>query len=141
MHKQPLKLLRLWLFPLILSANFVQWLGDYDIAHQKALKEHKPLLVLVVKQNSALSGKIIQTAFMNKPYADRINKKMVAVIVTYEGSKSYPIEMYYTTVFPTLFFVDSEKELFLREPLYGDEITPAMLEKTIGCVTTHPAED
>jgi len=68
---------------------------------------------------------------------DKINEKMVAVIVTYEGSKSYPVEMYYTTVFPTLFFVDSSKELFLREPLYGKEITPEILEKTVGRVITH----
>ncbi|AKF26047.1 hypothetical protein YH65_09775 [Sulfurovum lithotrophicum] len=125
------------LFPLIVSADFVHWLGAYDTAHQKALKEQKSLLVLVVKQNSALSDKIIQTAFMNKPYVDTINEKMVAVIVIYEGNKSYPVEMYYTTVFPTLFFVDSEKELFWREPLYGEEITPDLLEKTVGCVSTH----
>jgi hypothetical protein len=30
--------------------------------------------------------------------------------------------MYYTTVFPTLFFVDAQRELFLEKPLYGDEI-------------------
>ncbi|BAF71210.1 thioredoxin family protein [Sulfurovum sp. NBC37-1] len=137
MHKQPLKLLWLWLFPLIVSANFIHWMGDYDTAHQKALKEHKPLLVLVVKQNSALSGKIIQTAFMNKPYVDMINEKMVSVIVTYEGSKSYPVEMYYTTVFPTLFFVDSGKEIVLGEPLYGEKIAPVLLEKIIGYATTH----
>ncbi|MCD6211772.1 MAG: thioredoxin family protein, partial [Sulfurovum sp.] len=52
-----------------------------------------------------------------------VNSKMVPVIVTYEGVLSYPIEMYYTTIFPTLFFVDSERELFLHEPLYGEEIT------------------
>ncbi|WP_295418668.1 thioredoxin family protein [Sulfurovum sp.] len=131
MHKQLLKLLWLWLLPLIVSANFVNWLGDYDIAHQKALKERKPLLVLVVKRNSTLSNKIIKNSFMDQPYVDMINEKTVAVIVTYEGSKSYPIEMYYTTVFPTLFFMDSERELFLREPLYGKEISSEKIQNYI----------
>jgi len=122
MSKQPLKYLLLWLLPLLLSANFVNWLGNYDVAHQKALKEHKPLLVLVVKKNNSLSSQIIKNVFMDRDYVDKINGKMVPVIVTYEGVLSYPIEMYYTMVFPTLFFVDSRKELFLREPLYGMEI-------------------
>ena len=132
MSKQPLKYLLLWLLPLLLSANFVNWLGNYDVAHQKALKEHKPLLVLVVKKNNSLSSQIIKNVFMDRDYVDAINSKMVPVIVTYEGTLSYPIEMYYTTVFPTLFFVDSEKELFLREPLYGESITGNVLEKYVG---------
>jgi len=45
---------------------------------------------------------------------------------------SYPIEMYYTRVFPTLFFVDSQRELFLHEPLYGEEITDQVLKKYVG---------
>ena len=122
MSEQPLKYLLLWLLPLLVSANFVNWLGNYDVAHQKALKEHKPLLVLVVKKNNPLSSTIIKNSFMDQSYVDAINSKMVPVIVTYEGALSYPIEMYYTMVFPTLFFVDSSKETFLGEPLYGIEI-------------------
>jgi len=131
MTKQSLKYLLLWLLPLFVSANFVSWLGNYDVAHQKALKEHKPLLVLVVKKNDPLSSQIIKNSFMNMSYVNVINKNMVSVIVTYEGALSYPIEMYYTTIFPTLFFVDSSKELFLREPLYGDEIKDDILNKII----------
>ena len=129
MSKQPLKYLLLWLLPLLVSANFVNWMGNYDVAHQKALKEHKPLLVLVVKKNDPLSSQIIKNSFMDKDYVDDVNSKMVSVIVTYEGALSYPIEMYYTTVFPTLFFVDSSKETFLGEPLYGNEITKESIEK------------
>ena len=60
---------------------------------------------------------------------DVINNTMVPVIVTYEGALSYPIEMYYTTEFPALFFVDSRRETFLREPLYGEDITKKSIEK------------
>ncbi len=129
MLKQLLKYLLLWLLPLFLSADHVHWLGNYDVAHQKALKEYKPLLVLVVKKNDLLSSQIIKNAFMDQDYVDSINSKMVPVIVTYEGALSYPIEMYYTTIFPTLFFVDSSKETFLREPLYGERITKEEIQK------------
>ena len=125
---QSLKYLLLWLLPLLLSAGFVNWLGNYDSAHQKALKEAKPLLVLVVKKDDPLSSSIIKNTFMNHRYVDTINQKTVPVIVTYEGTLSYPIEMYYTTVFPALFFVDSQRELFLKKPLYGREISSTALE-------------
>ena len=127
--QQLLKYLLLWLLPLLLHANFVNWLGDYDLAYQKALNEHKPLLVLVVKKNDSLSSQIIKNTFMDQDYVNRIKSKMVPVIVRYEGDLSYPIEMYYTTVFPTLFFVDSSREVSLAEPLYGDAITVKALEE------------
>ncbi len=131
MSVRPLKYLILWLLPLLVSANFVNWLGNYDAAHQKALKVHKPLLVLVIKKSDPLSSQIIKNTFMDQDYVDAINSKMVPVIVTYEGALSYPIEMYYTTVFPTLFFVDSGRETFLREPLYGMEIEVENIERSL----------
>ncbi len=112
----------LWLLPLWLLANHVHWLGDHDKALKLAHKEDKPLLVLVVKNDSKMCNKILYQQFMNQPYIDTINDKMIAVIVTYEGKLSYPIEMYYTTIFPTLFFVDTKTETFMHKPLYGEEI-------------------
>lgn len=128
--KQPIKFILFWLlFTFISSANHVQWLGDYDTALQLSHKEHKPLLVLVVKYKDTLSNTIIKNQFVNHDYVDTINKKMAAVIATYEERSSYPIEMYYTRVFPALFFVDSSRELFFREPLYGEEITKKILKE------------
>jgi len=118
-----LKYLLPWLLPLLLQANFVNWLGSYDTAHQKAFKEKKVLLVLVVKKNAAETSQIIHSTFMNRPYVETLNAKTVPVIVTYEGTLSYPVEMYYTTTFPALFFVDSSREIFLTEALYGEAIT------------------
>ena len=132
MLKQFLKYLLLWFLPflpLLLSADHVHWLGDYNQALQKAHTEHKPLLVLLVKKDASLSSTIIKNVFMNQKYITQINQKMVPVIVTYEGKLSYPIEMYYSRVFPTLFFVDSARELFLKEPLYGESITKEAIEK------------
>jgi len=130
--KQPITIILFWLLlPFVLFANHVHWLGDYDTALQKAHQEHKPLLVLVVKKDSLISNKIIKDHFMNHTYVDVINQKMVPVIVTYEGRVSYPIEMYYTRVFPTLFFVDTKTETFMGKPLYGEEITQEILNEVL----------
>jgi len=117
----------LWLLTLFTYANHVHWLGDYDKALEKAQQEHKPLLVLVVKKDAKLCNTILHKQFMNHCYIDTINNKMVAVMVTYGGKTSYPIEMYYTTVFPSLFFVDTQTEMFMSEPLYGEQISQKVL--------------
>jgi hypothetical protein len=83
----------------------------------------------VIKKKDPLSSHIIKNSFMDQKYVDIINHSMVAVIVTYEGLLSYPVEMYYTTVFPTLFFVNSEKELLYKRPLYGKEISKKHIAK------------
>ena len=131
MLKQLMKLSLLWLIPLVISANHVHWLGDYKVALQQAHKEQKPLLVLVIKKDSTLTPQIIKNNFMNTSYIEYINKEMVPVIVRYEGVLSYPIEMYYTTVFPTLFIVDSKREIFYSDPLYGEEINRESIKKMI----------
>lgn len=110
------------LIVLNIHANHISWLGDYNKAHQYALKVNKPMMVLLVKKNSIKSNKIIIENFMNQPYIDKLNQKFVAIMVTYNSKISYPIELYYSTVFPTLFFVNSRDERFLYEPMYGDEI-------------------
>jgi hypothetical protein len=46
----------------------------------------------------------------------------------YEGRESYPIEMFYSRSFPTLFFVDSQTERFLSEPLCGKSIDKLAIE-------------
>ena len=121
------QLILFWLLTLATYANHVHWMGDYDKALQLAHKENKPLVVLVVKKDSKMCNKILHQQFMNQPYIDTINDKMIAVMVTYEGKLSYPIEMYYTTVFPTLFLVDTKSEMFMREPLYGEQISQKSL--------------
>jgi len=100
------------------SANHISWLGDYDKALQKAQEEKKPMMVLLVKKNCKRCNEVIVEYFMNSDEVDELNEKYVAVIVTHKGKLSYPIELFYSTTFPTLFFVDSTNESFLREPIY-----------------------
>ena len=117
------RLMALFVFPFVLLANsHLHWKSSYNNALIQAQKEKKSLLVLVVKEGEKRCGEVIAKSLMNQPYIEAINEQMIAVMVTYEGRLSYPIELYYTTIFPTLFFVDAHKETFLGEPLYGEEI-------------------
>jgi hypothetical protein len=125
--QQIIKYLLLLLLPILTLANHVHWLGSYKKALTKAQNENKALLVYVIKKDSTLSQKIIKDVLMNKDYVDSINQKMIAVIVSYEGRNTYPVEMYYTTVFPTLFFVNTQTETFMREPMYGEQISTLAL--------------
>ncbi len=104
------------------TATHVSWLGDYDKALALAQKEHKPMMVLLVKKDSKESRNVIVKNFMNKLYIKKLNQKVVSVIITYGSRISYPIELFYSTTFPALFFVDFQSELFLHKPLYGKEI-------------------
>jgi len=126
-----IKLLFILIWPLAVSADHVHWSGEYDKAFQQAYSNNKVLLVLVVKEDCHLCNDIIKTVFMNHSYIEQINRDMLSVIVTYEGRQSYPIEMYYTRVFPTLFIVDSQRELFLSKPLYGKDINIKNIEKIL----------
>lgn len=117
----------LYIFSLLLNASHVNWYGDFDKAHKKALKQNKSLIVLLIEENCDSSREVIKKTFINQPYIDKINKDFVSVIVTKNQKASYPIEMLYTFTYPTLFFLDN-RELFLCEPMRGG-ISPENLKK------------
>ena len=119
------------LFTISINADHIHWLGNYDKALQKAQKEHKPLMVLLVKKECTSCNDVIKKSFMGQEYVKHLNQKFVSVIVTYEGRESYPIEMFYSTNFPTLFFVSSQTETFLSEPLYGESIGVNTIENIL----------
>jgi len=103
---------------LTLSANHVSWYGSFDKAHKKALKDDKKIMVLVIEKDCKVCKEAIKTTFINQPYIDDINKDFISVIVTKNQKESYPIEMLYTFIYPTLFFLDN-RELFVCKPLKG----------------------
>jgi thioredoxin-related protein len=118
----------LFFLTLSLYANHLNWLGNYDKALQHAKKEQKDLMVYLVKEDIPACQNTLKNSLMNHPYIERLKSRFVSVIVTYEGRTSYPVEMYYSQTFPTLFFVDSLHEHFLTPPLYGDMITPPAIK-------------
>jgi hypothetical protein len=110
-----------------LSADYVHWYSSYEKAHEKAIKERKNLLILLIEKNSKSSAKVIQKTFMQQPYIKDINKNFISVIVMKDQKESYPIEMLYTFEYPSLFLLDNT-ELFICKPIRGD-VTPNRLKK------------
>ena len=108
-----------------LSAEHVLWYSNFDEAHQRAIKERKMLMVLLIKKDSLTCKDTIKNSFIDQKYINNINKKYISVLITKGQNSSYPIEMLYTLTYPTLFFLD-ENELFITEPIRGD-ITPKKL--------------
>ena len=131
MKTRKLKLFWFWLLPILACAEFVHWHGDYASAHRLARNTGKPLLVLVTRTHDANTSAILHHVFINQPYVQTINEKTVPVIVYVDKRTSYPVEMYYTTRFPTLFMVDAKQELFLHAPLYPHMITPKILHSIL----------
>ncbi len=119
-------LLLLALLYLSLHANHVSWYGDFDKAHQEALKQNKKLMVLLIKKDCEECKETLKTAFLNQKYIEEINRDFISVIVTKDQKASYPIEMLYTFSYPSLFFLD-KTELFICEAIRGD-ITPQRLK-------------
>jgi thioredoxin-related protein len=114
-----------------LSASQLHWLGDYGYALEKARKERKVLLVLVVKEACPLCGEVIRDVFAGQPYLQTLQAKTVPVLVTYRDVVQYPVEMYWTNCFPALFVVESSRELFLNHPLCGEAIDTERVSKIV----------
>jgi len=51
-------------------------------------------------------------------YNNGLNQNFICVIVNASHKHSYPIELYYSTIFPTLFFVNANEQ-FIAKPIYG----------------------
>jgi len=102
----------------LLVAGHVKWLGNYDKALQKARDENKTLMVLLIKNDCKKCKNVVKDIFTDKEYIDKLNKHIVSVIVNIDNKHSFPIEMYWSNIYPTLFFVDSQSETFIEEPIH-----------------------
>lgn len=110
-----------------LNAEHVQWRGNYDVAHQEALKTNKLLMVLLVEDNCPSCNKMLENTLMNQPYIQKINEKFVSVIAKKGQKESYPLEMLYSMKFPAIFFLNKE-ELFVGKNIFGYMTPDAMNE-------------
>ncbi len=109
-------ILILFLTVSIIYANHVKWQGNYDKALQQAREQNKVLMVLLIKNNCKKCKNIVQNLFTNKTYIEELNKNVISVIVIIDNKHSFPIEMYWSNEYPTLFFVDSSNEIFIHKP-------------------------
>lgn len=65
------------------------------------------------------SNEILKKYFMNQEYIDYLNKNFINVLISVEHKSSYPIELFYTTSFPSIFFASYKDESFLTHPIYN----------------------
>ncbi len=120
----------------VLFADNLHWLGDYDSALQKAKFDNKPLLLFIVNKGRN-STRVLKNCFAKEAVAEAVNSKTVPVMVLFEGQSSYPIEMFYTTVFPTLFAINSKDERLISNPLYGKEIKEKSVLKLLKSISNN----
>lgn len=113
----------------VVHASHVRWLSDYEKAHIQALKEQKPLMVLLVKKECEACSKVLTYTFQDQAYIPWINEDFIPVLITKDQRQSYPIEMLYTLTYPAIFFL-TPQELFLSDPIFG-LISPEAFQKYI----------
>lgn len=99
-------------------ANNIKWYASYDKALEQAHKTKKNLMIYIASSKEVKSKKILKEYFTNKDYIEYLNKNFINVLVTIEYKTSYPIELFYTTTFPTIFFASYKDESFLTHPIY-----------------------
>ncbi|QOP45388.1 hypothetical protein [Sulfurimonas paralvinellae] len=84
--------------------------SSYEMAHTKALKKGKSLVVFLTKKNCNGCNEELAKIIHSKDLSLSIDEYAVFVIGQQGQKGSYPIEMLYTTQYPALFILD-ENEL------------------------------
>lgn len=112
-------LLVLFLMASALFSEHIRWQNNFDAALFKAKKEKKQILLLVLKKECTECKKVFVEVFNDKEVQEKVNRKYIAVVAFFEHENSYPVELFYTQSFPTLFFVSSRDESYLQKPLRG----------------------
>ncbi|PLY09507.1 MAG: hypothetical protein C0626_11085 [Arcobacter sp.] len=111
-------LLLISLFISNLYSQNISWYSNYDKALILAQNEKKNLFVLLVDEKEE-SKKLLANLYKKKEFVNLLNKRFISILININYKISYPIELYYTTRFPTIFIVDSKLELVLKEPIYN----------------------
>ena len=111
-----------------LLANNISWNSTYSKALQKAHKENKNLFIFIASSKDKKSNEVLKKYFLNQDYIEYINKNFIPVLITVEYKTSYPIELFYTTKFPSIFFASYKDESFLTHPMYGFESREKFIE-------------
>lgn len=101
-----------------LFSNNISWYHSYDKALELAQKEKKNLMLFIASTKSYNSNEILKQYFLNQDYVEYINKNFISVLITVEHKTSYPIELFYTTSFPSIFFASYRDESYLTHPIY-----------------------
>lgn len=98
--------------------NNISWYHSYDKALEIAQKEKKNLMLFIASTKDNSSNEILKKYFQNQNYIEYLNTNFINVLITVEHKTSYPIELFYTTTFPSIFFASYKDESFLTHPIY-----------------------
>ena len=101
-----------------LFSNNISWYHSYDKALELAQKEKKNMMLFIASSKTNNSNEILKQYFLNQDYVEYINKNFISVLITVEHKTSYPIELFYTTSFPSIFFASYKDESYLTHPIY-----------------------
>ena len=112
-------LISLFLLTTSLFSSSIKWHGDYTKALLSAKKQNKNIMLFLQEKDCGECKKMLQTTLYNQAYIKEINDSYISIIVQRENKISYPIELFYTLAYPTVFFINSEDESFLINPIYG----------------------
>ena len=101
-----------------LFSNNISLYHSYDKALELAQKEKKNMMLFIASSKTNNSNEILKQYFLNQDYVEYINKNFISVLITVEHKTSYPIELFYTTSFPSIFFASYKDESYLTHPIY-----------------------
>jgi len=104
-----------------LYSNNISWYSSYDKALQVAKKEKKNMIIFIASSQDKKSNRVLRKFFLNQPFIKQLNENFISVLVNVKYKTSYPIELFYTTKFPSIFFASYKDESFLTHPIYGFE--------------------
>ena len=102
-----------------LFSNNISWYHSYDKALEIAQKEKKNMMLFIASSKDKNSNEILRKHFQNQDYINYLNTNFISVLITVEHKTSYPIELFYTTNFPSIFFASHKDESFLTHPIYN----------------------
>ena len=99
------------------AGPMIHWRGDYDRALAESRQSGRPMLVVLVRRHSFRCAEQLRRLGEDAALVRLLNRSFVPVIVTEENG-AYPVELLYSTVYPTIFLL-SPRETFLMPPLPG----------------------
>jgi len=106
--------------------------SSYAAAHKKAIEENKIIMVFLSERSSNYCNAKLLQIIQNKEITKLIEEKAVFVVVMKDQKESYPIEMLYSRVYPTLFFLDTDELPYcraLRSEIKNKEISDCLQGK------------
>ncbi len=112
----------------LFASSSIKWHGDYTKALLSAKKQNKNIMLFLQEKDCAECKKMLKTTLYNQNYITKINDSYISIIVQREDKISYPIELFYTLTYPTVFFINTKDESFLTNPLYG-YVSPLKFKK------------